>query len=159
MRRARRGFSLMEVMIAAIIASLAVIPYLSLSSTETRSTRDLAQRAKATSLARNTLNLLEKGHRKELYSGNLNKNGFYQLSDPDLLLKDSFLATGKGLSQWMASQRRSGYLLYEVTWLPGPPDLTGITGESAYGELACTVGWLADKNRKKELTLRRITSR
>jgi hypothetical protein len=148
----------MEVMIAAIIASLAVIPYLSLSSRETLSTRDLAQRSKAVSLARNTLNLLEKGHRQDLYSGNIN-NGVYELSNPDLLLKDSFLATGKGLTQWMYAQRQAGHLLYKVTWMPGPPDLTGITGENAFGELTCTVGWLADKKRKKELTLRKITSR
>ena len=159
MRKTRRGLSLMEVLIAAIIASLAVIPYIGLSSRETRSTRDLAQRSKAISLARNTLNLMEKGHRKELYSGTLAKSGSYELSDPDLLLNDSFLATGKGLSQWMSSQRRAGYLLYKVTWLPGPPDLTGMTGENAFGELTCTVGWLADRNHKKQLTLRRITSR
>jgi len=170
----KRGLSLLEVLIAAVIASLAIIPYLSLSSRETRSTFDLAQRAKALSLAQNTLTLLTNGHRKDLYNGNLQQNsgihdsgknsgithaGIYELKNPDLVLNDAFLATGKGLSTWIGAQRRRGYFEYKVTWHPNPPDLTGINKENFFGELTCTVGWQANRKKRKQLTLRKITIR
>ena len=155
----RKGLSLLEALIAAIIASVAIIPYLTLSSSETRSTMDLAQRAKATSLARNTLVLMESGHRRELYQSPPDNNGIYTLNNPDITLSDSYLATGKGLSQWIAAQRRRGYFLYNVSWNPNPPDLSGISQESDCGELSCTVGWLADGKKKKQLSLKRITWR
>jgi len=141
--RNRRAFSLIEILIAVVLAGLCIVVYLSLSASETRWTRELDNRAKALALAENTLALVEGGDRTELLSGALQSDGSRLLDDPDGAVPGGTLIFGVALFEWVATQRTRGGLQWQLSYLPAP--LAGV--------VRCKVAWKDARGQTRHVSL------
>ncbi len=153
----RRGFSFLEVLIAAVILSITVVAYLSLSSSEVRWSKAVEDRTKALALARNMLTIIEYGYRDELMKGTPTGDGGFLLTNAHQKLKEANLALGTALFKWVTAKTALGDFGLDITWTPGPNSSQGQV--QAVGKAVCTVRWKMATGEKRSLDVVRVLTR
>ncbi len=166
-KRKRRGqlgaklqvaFSLIEVLIATALIATIIVAFLTLSASESRWTRDVSDRAKAVTLARNLIALVEGGCRESLQDGKRQSDGSYLTENVDQVLPEVGIALGSALFDWVLDKRRHGKFALELRWLPGPPD-RALKPVEALGKVLCVVRWRSSGGEEKRVEMVRLVSR
>ena len=152
-----KAFSFVEVLIAAVLLSLSVVAYLSLSSSEVRWSKAVEDRTKALTLARNMLTVIEFGYRKELMAGTPTGDGGYKLENAHQVLKEANLALGTALFKWVADKSALGDFGLDLTWNPAPQ--SGVGQVHSVGKAVCTVRYKLPSGDKRSVKLIRVLTR
>ena len=153
----RKAFSFLEVLIAAVLLSISVVAYLSLSSSEVRWSKAVEDRTKALTLARNMLTVIEYGYRKELMAGTPTGDGGYRLANAHQKLKEANLALGTALFKWVAEKSALGDFGLDLTWTPAPSSKVGKV--SSVGKAVCTVRYKLPSGDKRKVEMIRVLTR
>jgi prepilin-type N-terminal cleavage/methylation domain-containing protein len=150
----RRGFSLVETAIVAVVLSIMVVSYFTLSRQETISARTLRDRAQAMALARNILCLVRYGHNRVWLenAGAPTEPGVFEY--PVESIPQGEHAFGEALSQWAD---RVGATV-SLRWLSEAPDGAGGTIDNV-GKATCTITWTGAGGRELSVQLPAIVER
>ncbi len=151
----RRGMSILEVLIAAVIISTAIFAYLSLAAQETRWTKDIDDRAKALALAENMLLLTEFDWHDQFRRLPKEKNGAHVLDEAHKKLPDASVALGTTLFDWVAEKQKDGGFGVTMVFNPTPTDMTG-TPVTTVGKMSCKVSWLGEGGKAKWIELHSV---
>ncbi len=110
---------------------------------------------KALSLARNILEVIEYGNRKQLNSGAATAG---TINFPDALaLNEANLALGTALFEWVVAKKSFGGFACELQWTPAP-DAAGSSVDSV-SKAVCTVKWQEPGGKRGQISLTRILAR
>lgn len=135
----RSGLSVLEALLAAVLVSIAVLAYLSLSTQEARWTQDIDDRAKAVAIAQNMLIICERDFHSFFYQAPKDDQGVYVLEDALTKIPEGATAIGN-LFDWVKTKTERGGFSIKMGFLPSPPNLTG-NGVTGVARLTCRVQW------------------
>jgi len=149
-----RGFSLVEMAIVAVLLSVMVISYFTLSRQETISVQNVRDRAQAMALARNLLCLVRYGHNRVWLdnAGAPSEPGVFDF--PIETIPQAELALGPALTAWTTGKQVETTL----RWEPEAKDSGGNVVDGV-GKLTCIVVWTADGGVEKRVELPGIMER
>ncbi len=147
-----KGLGLVEIVIVAVILSITVISYLSLTSGETRWTRQVNDRARALAIAANILAYYDCASRAPLHPGGAatpqDKDSLFPEDEEEVTCMtydaDTFLSSSLGkaacsdnLGLWLKDKRGC----VEIWFTKHPKDEAGLRVDYAIGRLRSVITW------------------
>mgnify|MGYP001544167024 CR=1 FL=1 len=146
--KTRKAFSLIEILISVALLAVLVISHLTLTYSEAVSARDVADRIRATALARNVLAVMEAERRERLVR---NEKGAAPVTVDPLADSEVKKLLGVPLESW-ATNRKA---VTEVVWQAAPDG----NASEHIALLSCTVIWEAARGHQRSLRLRKVVAR